>query len=96
MKKTKISSIEDLGLGLGLSKERAALSKMKTEIKKHIINEALKEGINHTDLAKLSGLSRSVVSGILNGSLQSVTVDRLVRLAMALDLTVSIRIKKAA
>ncbi|MBI2519535.1 MAG: helix-turn-helix domain-containing protein [Bdellovibrio sp.] len=43
-----------------------------------------------------SGLSRTVVSGIVNDSLQSVSIERLIRLASALNLSVELNIKDAA
>ncbi|MBA2403854.1 MAG: helix-turn-helix domain-containing protein [Bdellovibrionales bacterium] len=55
-----------------------------------------KKGISNSDLAELSGLTRTVVSGIINGSLQSVSLERLIRLAMAVDLVVDLNIRKAA
>jgi transcriptional regulator with XRE-family HTH domain len=44
----------------------------------------------------LSGFSRTVVSGILNGSLLSVSLERLIRLASALDLVIDLNIKNVA
>ena len=48
------------------------------------------------EVAEMSGLTRTVVSGIINGSLQSVSLERLIRLAFALDLSVDLKIKSAA
>jgi predicted XRE-type DNA-binding protein len=43
-----------------------------------------------------SGLPRSAVTGILSGSLQKVTIDRVLRLVEAAGLTVNVRVQAAA
>ena len=77
-------------------KDAHGISKMKTKLKKRIIQETESKGLSAVELAEISGLSRTVVSGILNGSLLSVSLERLIRLASALELTVDLNIKNAA
>ncbi len=97
MKSKTYTNIDDLGYDLGLSKEQLEIAKLKTKLKKKIASELKKrDNINQTTLAEISGLSRTVVSGIINNSLQSVSLERLIRLAIALDLTVDLKIKHAA
>jgi predicted XRE-type DNA-binding protein len=96
MKMKRYKSIEDLGEDLGVSPERVSISKMKSKLKKRIIQTAESRGLSAIDLAHASGLSRTVVSGILNGSLLSVSLERLIRLASALDLVIDLSIKNAA
>jgi len=69
---------------------------MKTKLKKRIIQTAESRELSALDMAQISGLSRTVVSGILNGSLLSVSLERLIRLASALDLVIDLSIKNAA
>jgi transcriptional regulator with XRE-family HTH domain len=48
------------------------------------------------ELAERSGLSRTTVTGILSGSLQKVTIDRVLRLVEAAGLEAQLRIRRAA
>jgi predicted XRE-type DNA-binding protein len=96
MKAKRYKSIHDLGKDLGGAPDRVGISKMKTKLKKRIIQETESKRLSAAELAETSGLSRTVVSGILNGSLLSVSLERLIRLASALELTVDLNIKNAA
>ena len=55
-----------------------------------------RRGLTHAELASRSGLPRSAVTGVLSGSLQKVTIDRVLRLIEAAGLEVDIRIRRAA
>lgn len=55
-----------------------------------------KQGLTHFEVAKKSGLPRSAVTGILSGSLKSVTIDRILRLVESLGLSVTIKIAKSS
>jgi len=96
MKAKRYKRIEELGKDLGINPERIGISEMKTKLKLRIIRETVKKKLTAAALAELSGLTRSVVSGIINGSLQSVSLERLIRLAFAIDLVVELNIRKAA
>ena len=96
MKMKRYKNINDLGKDLGVSPERINISKLKTKLKKRIIKVATEKGISPSELARSSGLSRTVISGILNGSLLSVSLERLIRLAISLDLIIELNIKDAA
>jgi predicted XRE-type DNA-binding protein len=50
----------------------------------------------HAEIAEKSGLPRSAVTGILSGSLQKVTIDRVLKLVEAVDLVAKIQVKKVA
>ena len=96
MKAKRYKTIEDFGKDLGVTSDRILISKMKTTLKKRIIKEAEARELTCVELAEASGLTRTVVSGIVNGSLQSVSIERLIRLASALNLSVELNIKDAA
>ena len=96
MKTKRYKNIDDLGRYLGISPARVGISVMKTKLKQRIIQETLKRDVLNIQLAQSSGLTRTVVSGIINGSLQSVSLERLIRLAFAIDLVVDLNIKRAA
>ena len=96
MKAKRYKNIDDFARDLGISPERIGISAMKTKLKIRIIQETKKRDYSSAELAQLSGLTRTVVSGIINGSLQSVSLERLIRLAASVDLVVNLNIKKAA
>lgn len=77
-----------------ISEGRALEAMVKAQLIASILKTVGKEGITHAELAEKSGLTRSVVTGILSGSLQQITIDRILRLVAALDLTTEIKLKK--
>ena len=93
MKKT---SGKQLATMLNIRSSRGLEAKLKAQLTKAIIDSMKGGKITHVELSKRSGVSRTSVTGILSGSLQKVTLDRLLRLLEALDLTAEVRIKKAA
>ena len=60
-----------------------------------MIREIERRGLTHNQVAELADVSQSTVTGIINGSLQKVTVDRLLRIIGAIGLGVEVRVKKA-
>ena len=60
------------------------------------MREVDRRGVSHADLAARSRLPRSAVTGILSGSLQKVTIDRILRLVEAAGLEAEVRIRRAA
>ncbi len=96
MKSNTYKKIDNFGKNLGLSKDQIEIAKLKSKIKERIRKKAEKSQLSMTEIAEMCGLTRSVVSGIINGSLQSVSLERLIRLAYSLDLSVDIKIKGAA
>ena len=81
---------------LGISKRRALEAVLKARLIMAIVREVDRLGITHEKLAKRSGIARSAVTGILSGSLQKVTIDRLLRLLEAAGLEADIRVHRAA
>jgi predicted XRE-type DNA-binding protein len=53
---------------------------LKAQLIAAIIREIDRRGLTHVEVATRSGLPRSAVTGILSGSLQKVTIDRVLRL----------------
>lgn len=60
-----------------------------------VVHEVERLGMTHAKWASRSGLARSAVTGILSGSLQKVTIDRLLRLLEAVGLEAEIRVRRA-
>ena len=92
----KRTSAQELSKKLGISPARGMEAIIKAQLISAVLKEIGREGMTHTDLAKRSGLSRSVVTGILSGSLQKVTIDRILRLVEAARLVAEVRVKAAA
>ncbi|MDP7322049.1 MAG: XRE family transcriptional regulator [Bacteriovoracaceae bacterium] len=96
MKSKTYNSASGLAESLGLSRERGLVAEMKAKLTKEIIKAISKEELTHKEVADLSGVPRSAVTGIINGSLQKVSIDRLIRILGTLGKTVELKVKKAA
>jgi predicted XRE-type DNA-binding protein len=81
---------------MGISKSRALEAVVKARLIAAVVREASRRRLTHVELAARSGLPRSAVTGILSGSLQKVTIDRVLRLVEAAGLEAEIRIRRAA
>ena len=93
MKKT---SPARLARQLSIPKSRGLEAVLKAQLIAAIVREVARRGLTHMDVAARSGLPRSAVTGILSGSLQKVTIDRVLRLLEAVGLEASIRVRGAA
>lgn len=93
MKKTTSS---DLSKKLNISKARSLEAVLKAELISAVLKASKEQELTHAEIAKKSGLPRSAVTGILSGSLQKVTIDRVLKLLESVGLTIETRIKKAA
>ena len=87
---------EELAKQLGLPASRGLEAVMKARLIGAVQKEAARRGLTHAELARRSKLPRSAVTGILSGSLQKVTIDRVLRLIEAAGLTAEIHTKRAA
>jgi predicted XRE-type DNA-binding protein len=93
MKKT---SATDLAKKLNLPKARGLEAVTKARLISAVLKEVQRRGLTHAQLAKASGLPRSAVTGILSGSLQKVTIDRVLRLVEAAGLEAEVKVRRAA
>jgi predicted XRE-type DNA-binding protein len=94
MKRT--TSADRLAELLAIPRSRGLEAIVKARLIAAVLREINRQGLTHADLATRSGLPRSAVSGILSGSLQKVTIDRLLRLVEAAGLEAEIRVRRAA
>ena len=90
------TSAAGLAKQLNISKGRALEAVVKARLITAILREVERHKMTHADLAQRSGLPRSAVTGILSGSLQKVTVDRVLRLVDAAGLEAEVRVRRAA
>jgi predicted XRE-type DNA-binding protein len=93
---TRKTTTDQLSRMLSISKTRALEATLKAQLIAAVVRETDRRGLTHAELAQRSGLARSAVTGILAGSLQRVTIDRLLRLVQAAGLEAAIRIRRAA
>ena len=91
----KTSGIE-LAEMLGISSARGMEAKMKAKLITAVLKASKRQKLTHAALAIQAGLSRSAVTGILSGSLQKVTIDRLLKLVEAAHLVAEVKVKLAA
>jgi predicted XRE-type DNA-binding protein len=93
---TRTTSAARLAKELNISKGRGLEAVMKARLISAVLRQVERRKLTHAELAKRSGLPRSAVTGILSGSLQKVTIDRVLRLVEAAGLEAEIRIRSAA
>jgi predicted XRE-type DNA-binding protein len=93
---TKKTTSDQLSRMLAIPKSRALEATLKAQLIAAVSREVARQGLTHGELAQRSGLPRSAVTGILAGSLQRVTIDRLLRLVEAAGLEAAIRIRRVA
>lgn len=77
---------------LKISPARGMEALMKAQLISAVIKTVEKEGLTHAELAKRSGLPRTAVTGILSGSLQKITIDRILKLVEAAGLVAEVRV----
>ena len=92
----KTTASQKLAKQLKIQPARAMEAVMKAQLIAAILRASEKKELTHAELAKRSGIPRSSVTGILSGSMQKVTLDRVLRLADAAELTAEIKIRNAA
>ena len=80
---------------LGVSPARGTEAVMKAQLITAVLKGVEAQRLTHAEVAKRSGLPRSAVTGILSGSLQKVTIDRVLRLVEAVGLVAEVRVKRA-
>ena len=90
------SKPNDLSRVLGISKARSLEAVIKADLIDAILRVTKRSGTTHAALAEASGIPRSAVTGILSGSLQRVTLDRVLRLVEAAGLTAEVKVRRAA
>ena len=92
----KKTSPAQLARQLGIPKSRGLEAVLKAQMIAAVVREVGRRRLTHVELAARSGLPRSAVTGILSGSLQKVTIDRVLRLLEAAGLKAEVRVRRAA
>ena len=96
MKSTKYNSMKDLAKDLGVDSQVGEIAELKAKLTKEIQKVITKKELTHQEVSDMSGVPRSAVTGIISGSLQKVTIDRLIKVLASLGKSFSIKVKDAA
>ncbi len=94
--KRKTTSAAELAKMLNISPARAIEAVLKAQMISAILDVVKKEQITHAEIATKSGIPRSAVTGILSGSMQRVTLDRVLRMVEAVGLVPELKLRKAS
>lgn len=86
----------DLAKKLGISSSRGIEAVIKAQLIAAVIKEVERQNMTHVLLAKRAKLSRSAVTGILSGSLQKITIDRILKLVEAVGLMPELKLHRRA
>lgn len=92
-KKTDASRLSEL---LNIPSSRSMEAVIKAQLISAILKAVEKQELTHAELAKRSQLPRSAVTGILSGSLQKITIDRVLKLVEAAGLVAEVRVHRKA
>lgn len=90
------ASPESLATLLGIAGSSGLEAVLKAQLIAAVVREIEFRGLTHAELAQRSGLPRSAVTGILSGSLQKVTIDRVLRLVESAGLVADIKVRHTA
>lgn len=86
----------ELAVVLGLSEADRAAMEFQVELVEQIASEVRRVGTTHVRLARLAGTSRPRLTAILNGNLEGVSTDLLLRILASLGVRVQARFHRAA
>lgn len=92
----KASTAVHLAQQVGVPKSRGIEAVIKAQLITAVLNEVARQQLTHAELAERTRLPRSAVTGILSGSLQKITIDRVLRLVEAVGLEPEIKLRRAA
>lgn len=90
------STGQEIATLTGVSPARGMEAVIKAQLITAVLHAAEKKKLTHVEIAKKAKLPRSAVTGILSGSLQKVTIDRVLRLVEAVGLTAEVKVKNTA
>ena len=90
------SSPQEIAKMVGVSTSRGVEAVLKAQLISAVIKEVEAQNMTHSELAKKSKVPRSAVTGIISGSLQKVTIDRILKLVDAVGLIPHVKLTKVA
>ena len=95
IKPVVVRTPEELADALGLSPADAKEWQVQHELLKRLRRIVAKQGITHAEIARLARTSRTRVTAILNGDLEHVSTDLLIRILGSLGYRVRVLVVRA-
>ena len=95
-KTERYKSAKDFGRALGLSDIEMALIRQKKKLILRLKNARMKKGFSQAEVAHLVGSKQPAIARMEAGQVSQVSMDFLLRAAMVLGLSVTIRPEKIA
>ena len=89
------ASAEELACALGLPAASAKEWQVQHALLKRLKEIVSRQGVTHAEIAARSGTSRTRVTAILNGNLEHVSSDLLVRILASLGYSVRVSVVKS-
>ena len=89
---SEIKNVGQLCKALGLPKSQAARIEVRRDLVVAIHEKIKERKLTHLQAAKLAGVGRTVITGIMNGSIARVSTDKLLEIADRLGLEVHIKV----
>jgi predicted XRE-type DNA-binding protein len=96
VKPVKARTGKELARLLDISDEDSAAIELRVALLKKIISEVSKQELTHAQAAERTGTSRSRMTSIMNGAIQDVSTDLLLRVLSALGIRARVSFAKAA
>lgn len=96
MKTKNYKSAKDFAKDFGLSDVEIALVKEKKKLIEKLVAKRGKLKLSQAATAKLIGSKQPAIARMESGQVSEVSMDFLIKVAIALNVTVSIKAKKAA
>jgi predicted XRE-type DNA-binding protein len=93
-KKITARSPEDIAKAIGLTGADSKEWQVQYALLKHLQHVVRDEGLTHAEVARRGGSSRTRVTAILNGNLDKVSSDLLIRLLGALGYRVKVSVTR--
>lgn len=91
----KYKSIEAFGKSIGLSSIEIELIRQKKKIAENLRKVREAQGLSQTELAKMVLSHQPAIARMESGQMSEVSLDFLCKVALALDVSVTIRAKAA-
>jgi predicted XRE-type DNA-binding protein len=83
-------------LDIGIDEAEAGELVVKADLISLLRKEIARRGISQTDAAKLCGVDQPTMSKVMNGRLDSITIDRLAKWAVCLGYNLEIKVRRMA
>ena len=89
-------STRELARALDLTEADRQTMEIQMRIAEEIMREVDRQGLTHAAIARLAGTSRTRMTAILNGNLDQVSTDLLLRILSSLGIRAKIEFSRAA